>query len=68
MAGHTENISRSELWGGNGSPFEFHMGNNGCGCFSLRCFNIWGLLTAYGFARHQAYLGLLRGNFNAMPF
>ena len=33
MAGQSENISRSELWGGNGSPLEFPMVSNGCGCF-----------------------------------
>ena len=26
MAGHSENISRSELWGGDGSPFRISYG------------------------------------------
>ena len=33
MAGHSENISRSELWGVTALHLEFPTESNGCGCF-----------------------------------
>ena len=69
MAGHTENISRSELWGGNGSPFRISYGKQWMWMFLVSdALTFGGLLTAYGFARHQAPSGLLERNLNAMPF
>jgi cytochrome c oxidase subunit 3 len=70
MAGHTENISRSELWGGNGSPFRISYGKQWMWMFLVSdALTFGGLLTAYGFARHQAPSWPIgEETFNAMPF
>ena len=70
MAGHTENISRSELWGGDGSPFRISYGKQWMWMFLVSdALTFGGLLTAYGFARHQAPSWPIgEETFNAMPF
>ena len=70
MAGQSENISRSELWGGNGSPFRISYGKQWMWMFLVSdALTFGGLLTAYGFARHQAPSWPIgEETFNAMPF
>jgi cytochrome c oxidase subunit 3 len=70
MAGKTENISRSELWGGDGSPFRISYGKQWMWMFLVSdALTFGGLLTAYGFARHQAPSWPIgEETFNAMPF
>ena len=70
MAGHSENISRSELWGGDGSPFRISYGKQWMWMFLVSdALTFGGLLTAYGFARHQAASWPIgEETFNAMPF
>ena len=70
MAGHTENISRSELWGGDGSPFRISYGKQWMWMFLVSdALTFGGLLTAYGFARHSAPSWPIgEETFNAMPF
>ena len=70
MAGHSENISRSELWGGDGSPFRISYGKQWMWMFLVSdALTFGGLLTAYGFARHQAAdWPIGEETFNAMPF
>ena len=70
MAGQSENISRSELWGGNGSPFRISYGKQWMWMFLVSdALTFGGLLTAYGFARHQASSWPIgEETFNAMPF
>ncbi len=70
MAGHTENISTKELWGGNGSPFRLSYGKQWMWMFLVSdALTFGGLLTAYGFARHQADSWPIgEETFNAMPF
>ena len=70
MAGQSENISRSELWGGNGSPFRISYGKQWMWMFLVSdALTFGGLLTAYGFARHQSSSWPIgEETFNAMPF
>ena len=70
LAGHSENISRTELWGGNGSPFRISYGKQWMWMFLVSdALTFGGLLTAYGFARHQASSWPIgEETFNAMPF
>ena len=70
MAGKTENISRSELWGGDGSPFRISYGKQWMWMFLVSdALTFGGLLTAYCFARHQAPSWPIgEETFNAMPF
>ena len=70
MAGHSENVSRSELWGGDGSPFRISYGKQWMWMFLVSdALTFGGLLTAYGFARHQAAdWPIGEETFNAMPF
>ena len=70
MAGQTDNISRSELWGGDGSPFRISYGKQWMWMFLVSdALTFGGLLTAYGFARHQAPSWPIgEETFNAMPF
>ena len=70
MAGHSNNISKNELWGGNGSPFRISYGKQWMWMFLVSdALTFGGLLTAYGFARHQAGAWPIgEETFNAMPF
>ena len=70
MAGQTDNISRSQLWGGDGSPFRISYGKQWMWMFLVSdALTFGGLLTAYGFARHQAPSWPIgEETFNAMPF
>ena len=70
LAGHSENISRTQLWGGNGSPFRISYGKQWMWMFLVSdALTFGGLLTAYGFARHQASSWPIgEETFNAMPF
>ena len=70
MAGHSKNISKTELWGGNGSPFRISYGKQWMWMFLVSdALTFGGLLTAYGFARHQAGAWPIgEETFNAMPF
>jgi cytochrome c oxidase subunit 3 len=70
MAGDSDNISRTELWGGNGSPFRISYGKQWMWMFLVSdALTFGGLLTAYGFARHQAPSWPIgEETFNAMPF
>lgn len=68
--GVTENISRSKLWGGNGSPFRISYGKQWMWMFLVSDALTFGsLLTAYGFARHSVDSWPIgEETFNAMPF
>ena len=70
MAGHTKKISKSELWGGDGSPFRISYGKQWMWMFLVSdALTFGGLLAAYGFARHQAGSWPIgEETFNAMPF
>ena len=49
MAGNTETISTDVLWGG--GPFSVTYGKMMMWFFLVSDAHLWGLLTAYGFAR-----------------
>lgn len=70
MGQHTENITKDELWGGGGSPFRLSYGKQMMWMFLVSDALTFGaLLTAYGFARHQANdWPIGEETFNAMPF
>ena len=70
MAQHADNISKEELWGGNGSHFRISYGKQWMWMFLVSDALTFGsLLTAYGFARHQADAWPIgEETFNAMPF
>jgi len=70
MAGHVENISSEKAWGGDGSPFRISYGKQWMWMFLVSdALTFGGLLTAYGFARHQAEAWPIgEETFNAMPF
>jgi cytochrome c oxidase subunit III len=70
MAGHVENISSEKAWGGDGSPFRISYGKQWMWMFLVSdALTFGGLLTAYGFARHQADVWPIgEETFNAMPF
>jgi cytochrome c oxidase subunit 3 len=70
MAGHAENISSEKAWGGDGSPFRISYGKQWMWMFLVSdALTFGGLLTAYGFARHQAEAWPIgEETFNAMPF
>tara|TARA_B100001778_G_scaffold289274_1_gene258102 strand:+ start:178 stop:1008 length:831 start_codon:yes stop_codon:yes gene_type:complete len=70
MAGHVENISSEKAWGGDGSPFRISYGKQWMWMFLVSdALTFGGLLTAYGFARHQADAWPIgEETFNAMPF
>ena len=70
MAGKVENISSEKLWGGDGSPFRISYGKQWMWMFLVSdALTFGGLLTAYGFARHQADAWPIgEETFNAMPF
>ena len=62
MAGHSENISRSELWGGDGSPFRISMVAVDVDVFGFRCPYFLRSSNRYGFEDIKLHLGLLRRN------
>jgi cytochrome c oxidase subunit 3 len=70
LAGHSNNISKTDLWGGNGSPFRISYGKQWMWMFLVSdALTFGGLLTAYGFARHQSGSWPIgEETFNAMPF
>ncbi len=70
MAAHVEKVDGATLWGGNGSPFRLSYGKQMMWFFLLSDALTFGaLLTAYGYARHQAVSWPLAEDvFNAMPF
>jgi len=70
MGQHSENISKSKLWGGGGSPFRISYGKQWMWMFLVSDALTFGsLLTAYGFARHSAESWPIgEETFNAMPF
>ena len=70
MAAHTEKVDGATLWGGNGSPFRISYGKQMMWFFLLSDALTFGaLLTAYGYARHQATdWPIAEEVFNAMPF
>lgn len=70
MAAHTEQVDGATLWGGNGSPFRISYGKQMMWFFLLSDALTFGaLLTAYGYARHQAVdWPVAEDVFNAMPF
>jgi cytochrome c oxidase subunit 3 len=70
MAGHVENISSEKAWAGDGSPFRISYGKQWMWMFLVSdALTFGGLLTAYGFARHQAEAWPIgEETFNAMPF
>ncbi len=70
MAGHIEKVDGSTLWGGHGSPFRISYGKQMMWFFLLSDALTFGaLLTAYGYARHQAFdWPIAEHVFNAMPF
>lgn len=70
MAGHTETVSKAELWGGGGSPFRVSYGKLMMWIFLVSdALTFGGLLVAYGFFRHR-YPDWPVGEkvFNSMPF
>ena len=70
MAGHSESLSKEELWGGGGSPFRVSYGKLMMWLFLVSdALTFGGLLVAYGFFRHK-YPDWPVGEkvFNAMPF
>jgi cytochrome c oxidase subunit 3 len=70
MAGHTESVSKAELWDGGGSPFRVSYGKLMMWLFLVSdALSFGGLLIAYGFFRHR-YPDWPVGEkvFNAMPF
>ncbi len=70
MSGQVENVDAATLWGGNGSPFRLSYGKQMMWFFLISdALTFGGLLTAYGFFRHQ-YDEWPIGEevFNAMPF
>jgi len=70
MATHAEKVDGATLWGGNGSPFRISYGKQMMWFFLLSDALTFGaLLSAYGYARHQAVSWPLAEDvFNAMPF
>lgn len=55
MSGHTNPISKEELWGGGQSPFSISYGKMMMWYFLVSdALTFGGLLTAYGFFRHSA--------------
>jgi len=55
MAGHAENVSKEELWGGNRSPFAVSYGKMMMWYFLVSdALTFGGLLTAYGVIRHSS--------------
>ncbi len=53
MAGHTQNLTKDELWGGNASPFGVSYGKMMMWYFLVSdALTFGGLLTAYGVIRH----------------
>ena len=55
MAGHTQNLSKDELWGGNASPFAVSYGKMMMWYFLVSdALTFGGLLTAYGVIRHSS--------------
>ncbi len=55
MAAHSEQVDKATLWGGNRSPFSLTYGKQMMWYFLVSdALTFGGLLTAYGFARHQA--------------
>ena len=70
MAAHVEKVDGATLWGGNGSPFRLSYGKQMMWFFLLSDALTFGaLLTAYGYARHQAVSWPVAEEvFNAMPF
>jgi cytochrome c oxidase subunit 3 len=70
MAGHVENISSEKAWAGDGSPFRISYGKQWMWMFLVSdALTVGGVLTAYGFARHQAEAWPIgEETFNAMPF
>lgn len=70
MAAHIEQVDEAALWEGNGSPFKISYGKQMMWFFLLSDALTFGaLLTAYGYARHQAVSWPVAEDvFNAMPF
>ena len=70
MAGQTEEVDKSVLWGGNGSPFRLSYGKQMMWFFLVSdALTFGGLLTGYGFARHSADAWPIGEQvFRAMPF
>jgi cytochrome c oxidase subunit 3 len=69
MAGHTESVSKAELWDGGGSPFRVSYGKLMMWLFLVSdALTFGGLLVAYGFFRHR-YPDWPVGEkvFNSMP-
>ena len=53
MAGHTQNLTKDEMWGGNASPFGVSYGKMMMWYFLVSdALTFGGLLTAYGVIRH----------------